>query len=94
MPRTPDRYPGVRLEEGVVFEDTTTTSEEGELRYVSGSFQLEDSIGAYDPRTVLPTPTAEGAMFYSDDGLSFIQIVPLVGDGILVSDTGKIVYEG
>jgi hypothetical protein len=95
MPRTPDRYPGTRSEEGTVYDDTVPTTQDGELRYTSGRFQLQDNVGPYDPREVLPTPTAAGALIYSDDGTTFEQVVPIASrTGILVSDDGKIVYEG
>lgn len=69
-------------------------TEEGECRRV-GDDVVAYLGGEVKSFTELPTPTAEGAMFYSDDGASFIQIVPLVGGtGMLFSDDGKIVYEG
>jgi hypothetical protein len=51
MSRTPDAFPGVRKEEGIIFDiDGENPSVEGEVRYVSGSFQMQDSVGVYDPR--------------------------------------------
>jgi hypothetical protein len=58
MPRTPDRFPGERQEEGIQFDttDAAAPAVEGELKYVQGiGFQyLEDGIvrnltGSFSP---------------------------------------------
>jgi len=49
---TPDRTPGVSLEEGQVYEDEgIDPSQEGEVRYSGGQFKMQDSTGIFDPRT-------------------------------------------
>lgn len=51
MGRTPDRYPGVREEEEIKFdEQSSDPSEQGALRYVSGYFRGYDSEGAFGLR--------------------------------------------
>lgn len=47
MPRTPDRFPGTREEEGIVFQPTTIQpSVDGEIRYVEtqGFFYQENGV--------------------------------------------------
>jgi len=52
MARTPDRFPGTRLEEELQLEDQgsdpTTT---GGMTYNGGAFAFKDSVGVFDPRT-------------------------------------------
>jgi len=55
MPLTPDRNPGIRLEEGIVLEDTTPPSGPGAMGFESGAFVFEDSIGVFNPRELFPT---------------------------------------
>lgn len=44
MARTPDRFQGVRYEEGIIFDnDTVTPSQNGEMRYDSGQFKFYES---------------------------------------------------
>ena len=51
MPQTPDSFPGARVEEGIIFDtEGPEPVVEGEMRYVSGSFQMRDSSGIYDPK--------------------------------------------
>jgi len=53
MGRTPDRFPGPRIEEEIELEDRTADGDpslERRMRYVSGAFRLRDSQGVYDPR--------------------------------------------
>ena len=52
MPRTPDRMPGVSLEEGIILEDNgIEPTVAGEVRFSSGVVKMRDSIGAYNPRS-------------------------------------------
>lgn len=51
MPATPDRFPGVRKDEGVDLEPTSTATSEGQIRYVNGRFSMFDQNGEYDPST-------------------------------------------
>ena len=54
MPRTPDSFPGTRIEESLILEATSSLPEvEGEMRYISGTgeFQFKDSLGVFNPRT-------------------------------------------
>lgn len=51
MGTTPDRDPGVGIEEGTIYEDEgIPASQAGEVRYASGAFSFYDSAGVYDPR--------------------------------------------
>lgn len=36
MPKTPDRFPGVREEEGTIYDATVAPTQDGEIRYVGG----------------------------------------------------------
>lgn len=52
--RTPDRHPGEADEEGIVFENFPPGNlpvQNGEIRYVDGSFWLYDAIGLFNPRS-------------------------------------------
>lgn len=52
MAQTPDRFPGEREDEGILLDEVTTVPQNtGGIRYVSGSFQMRDSIGVFNPRT-------------------------------------------
>jgi hypothetical protein len=49
--KTPDQFPGVSIEEGQIFEDVgVVPTQQGEVRYLSGSFIMSDSLGAFNPR--------------------------------------------
>ena len=49
---TPDRFPGVRQDEGLQLSDESTlATAAGEVRYTSGRFSFYDSLGEYDPRS-------------------------------------------
>lgn len=51
MTQTPDRFPGAREEDEVVFtQDTVDPEVEGAVRYVSGAFKAKDSTGVFDLR--------------------------------------------
>jgi hypothetical protein len=53
MPRTPDRFPGERLEESLVLETLLAGEEppdQGGVRFVDGSFSLRDNLGLFNPR--------------------------------------------
>lgn len=46
MPRTPDRFSGVREEEAIQLEDTgTQPTNPGEIRYSDGAFSFRDAAG-------------------------------------------------
>ena len=49
MPVTPDRFPGVRKDEGLDIEPTSVAASEGQIRYTGGRFSFYDSSGEYDP---------------------------------------------
>jgi hypothetical protein len=42
----------------------------------------------------LLTPSEPGSLLYSEDGVSYQSVVPLIGDSILVNDNGEIVFKG
>ena len=49
---TPDRFVGVREEEGIILEDEATDPvQAGEVRYSGGEFKLQEAIGVFNPRT-------------------------------------------
>ena len=48
---TPDRSPGVSLEEGQIYEDQAVDpSADGEVRYSGGDFKMQDQFGIFNPR--------------------------------------------
>lgn len=57
MSRTPDRFPGIRVEEGILLTDDPIDGNgplpqpNGAMRYISGSFLFKDSVGVFDPRS-------------------------------------------
>jgi len=94
MPRTPDRAPGPSDEEATIYESTTAATQPGEVRFDGSRFSFRDTVAAFDPREVLPTPTAQCVIVWSDDGTTLEQVVPLFGDALLVNDNGFIVHKG
>lgn len=51
MPRTPDRYPGVREEDEIRMDPSLTDPPDtGSFRFVDGSFRMRDETGVFDPR--------------------------------------------
>lgn len=51
MPRTPDRFPGVREDEGIILSDESTQpSQVGELRNDGGDFYAQDNLGVFNLR--------------------------------------------
>jgi hypothetical protein len=52
MGRTPDRFPGTREEEELLFEtNAPDPTDDGAVRYNGTSFRMKDSTGVFDPRT-------------------------------------------
>lgn len=52
MAKTPDRFPGERLEEKLKLSDDGLAADaEGEIVYAGGAFSMRDSSGAFDPRS-------------------------------------------
>lgn len=52
MPFTPDRHPGESRTEGVLLDEAASNpTVAGGVRYVSGSFQMKDSLGVFNPRS-------------------------------------------
>jgi len=97
MSRTPDRFPGIREEESLLLlSGTLIPSQEGESAYVSGSFQMKDNLGTFNPRSSgsLPTPENEGEVLITLNGTNFTSEIPLIGNGWLVSDTGRLLVVG
>lgn len=76
MPRTPDRFPGTREDEELYLEDQGPgglaggdPTIAGSLRYVTNQFRFIDSLGVFDPRSVVssasdPTASEDGASGY------------------------------
>ena len=58
MAATPDRFPGAREEDEVLFDSNAgDPTVEGALRYTGTDFKLKDSIGVFNPR-----PNAVGVL--------------------------------
>lgn len=58
MTQTPDRFPGLLQEEGILLDPAAAApTQAGEIRYYSGAFQLRDGAGTYNPRTGGPHAT-------------------------------------
>jgi hypothetical protein len=52
MPVTPDRFPGSREEDEIIFEENSSDpGDVGAIRYVSGGFRAKDGIGVFDLRS-------------------------------------------
>lgn len=52
MPTTPDRFPGSRNEDEVIFSpDAADPTSEGAIRFNGSSFRMKDGTGVFDPRT-------------------------------------------
>lgn len=47
MPQTPDRFPGVRNDEGIDLDDTALPTQPGQIRYIDGVFWFQDSVHQY-----------------------------------------------
>jgi len=54
MPRTPDRFPGERTEEGLILEENAAGDppETGGVRYVGGQLRSRDVLGLFTVRAV------------------------------------------
>jgi len=52
MAKTPDRFPGEREDEGLLLdEDSVEPTQNGEMKYVSGSFKAKDGTGVFNLRS-------------------------------------------
>lgn len=51
MPLTPDRKPGAADEEATLYEATSLSTLQGEVRYDGSRFSMFDSVGEFDPRS-------------------------------------------
>lgn len=78
MPRTPDRRPGSLDEEEILLEerlsDPTTL---GAMRYVSGDFRFNDSVGAFNPRDAFNVDDHEALrqlIHYIDGGPTIVAL--------------------
>lgn len=88
MPVTPDRFPGVRQDEGIDLANNALAAVEGEMRYIAaGRFSFYDNIGEYDPRSGLPGATGLGQTLISTDGST------LTVQTFAVSDLGEIAVD-
>lgn len=83
MARTPDRVPGPSIEEETRYESQIIDpTEEGAVRYVSGSFRLRDSLGVYNPRSSTGLSleyaiiTTEGGIIYDSSGGLILKEIP------------------
>ena len=47
---TPDRFPGQREEDSILFIPNADALVEGEAAYNAGAFRMKDAIGEFDPR--------------------------------------------
>lgn len=60
MPRTPDRFPGERQDEGLLLYDNSAAgdpSDSGGLRFITDRFRFRDDLGVYTGRPVYATTT-------------------------------------
>lgn len=97
MPATPDRRPGPLEEDEEVrlAANPVPPTMPGAFNYNGTSFQMQDSIGIFNPRSGLPTPTLAGQFLISVDGVTFTAAVPVASDaGLLVDDDGFVVVIG
>jgi hypothetical protein len=47
---TPDRFPGQREEDSILFTDNPDALVAGEMKYSGGAFVMKDGTGEFDPR--------------------------------------------
>lgn len=62
MPRTPDRFPGERQDEGLVLFDNAAAGDPtvtGGLRYITDRFRFRDNLGVYTGRTVYVSASSD-----------------------------------
>lgn len=98
MVRTADRFPGEREDEGMVLSDEGVgTTQVGEIRYNAGAFQMQDALGAFNPRNSGSsyTATRRGQILFSLDASTFVPANPVVDDvgDIVTDDTYEMVVE-
>jgi len=95
--RTPDSFPGVRLDEGIILDPIVSASQEGEMRYISGSFSFYDSQGEFNPRSSgsiqeqtgsLPTPQAVGQVLFALTTASFDRALPITSKNGWLANRG------
>ena len=96
MAKTRNTFPGPREEEEYqCFETGSVTGMiTGALRYVTGSFQMRDEIGVFNPRST-PTASCCGQVLFSTDGLMFTAETPVTSqNGWLVNVSGTLLVVG
>ena len=85
---------------GIYLQDSVDRDEEVYVCRDQGKLCFRDTenttpISLTDINTgALPAPISPCALLYSIDGVMWSQIVPLVGNGILVNSAGEIMYKG
>ena len=92
MPRTPDRFPGERQDEGIILFDNATAgdpSDLGGLRFITDRFRFRDVLGVYTGRpvyvtTVDPTATDDTTSGY-EAGMLWLNTT--TGDRFLCRDS-------
>ena len=80
MGRTPDYHDGPLYEEEIRFEEQSTDpSAAGYMRYVSGDFRMQDSVGVFNPRDGAALHgraifKVDGGLVYDTNGDALIKV--------------------
>ena len=94
MPRTPDRVPGTSDEEATIYESTSTSTVEGEVRYEGTRFSMYDSIGEFDPRSGAVVPAYPGQVLYAETDTAFAARTPITSRmGWMVNGEGQLLVK-
>jgi hypothetical protein len=94
MPRTPDSFPGVRIEEGLIISDDGygLPQADGGIRFSDGYFYAKDAYGTFNIRHIA---SSVGQVLYSVDGTTFESKTPLTSrHGWLVNRDGILLVVG
>lgn len=86
-------YGQLLLSETILFEEPTPAPiEAGEIGWDGTAFTGMDNLGGFNPRYgELPAPLEPCSLFWSEDGVTWEQIVPL---DFLTNNAGELVYKG
>ena len=96
MPRTPDEFPGERIEESILFvSGTQYPTKPGEVTYVEGvgfAFMQDDGLRTLSTGT-MPSPTAMGQILMALTPSQFSPALPLTSytAGLLINNSGHII---
>lgn len=94
--RTPDQFPGVTHQEGLVLLDEAVQPlVVGEFRLDGTDLFARDGVGVFNLRQgALPAPTAPGQQLMTDNANTVRWLTPIIGGGVwLANMTGELLVE-